>query len=161
MTSILPADRQPPPPTPEWSDDRVDRALVQFFSVEVPARLPTPVARPLAAVRAARGRLAAAAGLATVAAAGWLLLIAPPAGVPIELVETRKVAPREVVVSFTEPGPREVFEASSGWMEQQTALKVTTVSWLAPDQGDVVEWQVPEFSMDFVPLASSSPGEFR
>lgn len=161
MNSILPADRQPPPPTPEWSDDRVDRALVQFFAVEIPAGLPTIVATRLATAHRLRNRSAAAASLATVAASCWLLLIAAPPTGPISVVETRKVAPREVVVTVTEPGPREVFEASSGWMEQQTALKVTTVSWLAPDQGDVVEWQVPEFSMDFVPLASGSPGELR
>ena len=161
MTSILPADRQPPPPPQDWTEDRVDRALVQFFAVEVPAGLPTIVATRLATAHRSRNRSAAAASLATITAACWLLLIAAPPAGPISVVEARKVAPREVVVSFSEPGPRVVFEARSGWMEQQTALKVTTVSWLAPDQSDVVEWQVPEFSMDFVPLASSSPGEFR
>lgn len=150
-------------PRPPWTDSDVDRALTRFFAAECPPDLPrgpTPVARPPLSVRSKRGLLATIAAAVVVAA--WLMAIAPPPlHQPVTIAQAPAEVPQELIVTVAEPGPVETFATSAGLMQQHTELKLTTVSWMAPDSGDAIEWQVPELSIEMIPVAATGPGEFR
>lgn len=152
-----------------WTDADVDRALTRFFAAECPPELPgaTPraaVTRRPAPPRSVR-RTSAFAVVSTMAAAvvaaAWLIMIAPADRRSAKLTGIAPTTPREVVITMSEPGPREIFATSAGLMQQQTELKVTTVSWVAPDSGDAIEWQIPELAIDIVPVVARDQGELR
>lgn len=150
-----------------WTDADVDRALTRFFAAEQPAEMsgvpsrsairqsPDLARRP--SRQATRGTVATI--VSAIVVAGLLIVIAPPDRQPPVIIPTTEMPPQEVIVTVTEPGPREVFATTAGLMRQQTDLKVTTVSWVAPDSGEAIEWQVPELAIDIVPVASNDAGD--
>lgn len=150
-----------------WTDADIDRALTRFFAAERPSEMPGVPPRP--AVRqssklAHRQRRQSTRGTAATivsafVVAGLLIAIAPPERQPPAFGQTTEMSAQEVVVTVTEPGPREVFATTDGLMRQQTDLKVTTVSWVAPESGEAIEWQVPELAIDIVPVASNDAGD--
>lgn len=150
-----------------WTDADVDRALTRFFAAEQPSEMPglpprlavrqSPALTRRQRRQATRGTVATI--VSAIVVAGLLIVIAPPDRQPPAIVQTTEKPPQEVIVAVTEPGPREVFATPAGLMRQQTDLKVTTVSWVAPDSGDAIEWQVPELAIDIVPVASNDAGD--
>lgn len=150
-----------------WTDADVDRALTRFFAAEQPSEMPGLPPRPAAREssnlvhrqRRQSARGTAATIVSAFVVAGLLIAIAPPERQPPSTVQTTEKPHQEVVVTVTEPGPREVFATTNGLMRQQTDLKVTTVSWVAPDSGEAIEWQVPELAIDIVPVASNDAGD--
>ncbi|MEX0701613.1 MAG: hypothetical protein WD069_05895 [Planctomycetales bacterium] len=186
----------------DWSDERLDALLGEFFRQEMPVELRQPqpafrprtaisrpafaAPRPAAAVAPASARPVsvkrtpgAAAGL-VVAAVCLAMAVVLTVGTSSRdsrrdggtMVESRSGIPREAaspiaaaeklvadgefvverVEERSQPVDRTTFQTSRGPVEQRTDLRTTNVSVFDAQTGTRVEFEVPELSIEIIPI---------